>query len=215
MIDLFCLVADKNMEAAVTSILKRPGSLQVDPIQFEIAVHPRRDPGCYFESAEILKGRRHTAKNAIVLLDRAWDGAPEVSGEKMERTIEASLAEKGLSPWARVVVIDPELEVWVFSDSPHLAEILGWAESSQLRKELAKRELWLESEKKPRDPKAALEWMLWNRKKPRSSAIYRELATRVGFQRCQDRSFLRFREILVDFHRRGAAEKPDNLPQAR
>lgn len=198
MIDLFCLVADKNMEAAVTSILKRPGSLQIEPIKFEVTVHPRRDPGCYFESAEILRGWRHTAKNAIVLLDRAWDGAPEVSGEEMERKIEASLAEKGLSPWARVVVIDPELEVWVFSDSPHLAETLGWEDTSHLRTDLAKRGFWQEGEKKPKDPKATLEWMLWTQKKPRSSAIYRELATRVGFQRCQDRSFLRLREILAD-----------------
>ncbi len=56
MIDLVCLVADKNMEAAIESILRRPAALQIREIRFETIRHPNSDPGCFFQSAELLRG---------------------------------------------------------------------------------------------------------------------------------------------------------------
>lgn len=197
MIDLVCLVADKNIQASIEAILGRHEALGVRAIQFETIVHPHRGPGCFHRAAELLKGYRDRAGHAIVVLDRAWGGAPANTGVELEHQLESSLRSAGLVDWACAVVIDPELEVWVFSNSPHVENLLGWqGESGRLRQALSDQSLWPAGLPKPPDPKAAVEWALWRARKPRSSSIYRELAGRVSFDGCQDRSFLRLRDLL-------------------
>ncbi len=197
MIDLVCLVADKNMEAAISALLMRPESLAIRPITNEILVHPHRDPGCYNQAQDLLRGFRGSAEHALVVLDHAWDGTPDKSGARVEELLGSKLREAGMADWALPVVIEPELEVWIFSDSPHLAPALGWTgREPNLRQALASQDLWKEGALKPVDPKAALEWALREVRKPRSSSIYRNLATRISTRRCQDRSFLRLRKQL-------------------
>ncbi len=197
MIDLVCLVADKNIEAAIEGILQRPGALGIREVQFEVIVHPNRDPGCFHQASELLAGYRDSARHALVVLDRAWDGAPADTGIELERQVEVLLRQSSLGDWARALVLDPELETWVFSDSPHVASSLGWPEGIEaLREALAGQHLWQKQRVKPTDPKAAVEWALRRAKKPRSSSMYRELAGTVGFARCQDHAFMRLRELL-------------------
>ncbi len=91
------------------------------------------------------------------MLDRAWEGAPASSGSELESTLETSLERVGLLPWARAIVIDPELEAWVFSDSQNVALSLGWLQGMpDLREALVSRGLWNREQTKPADPKAAL-----------------------------------------------------------
>ena len=52
MIDLFCLVADKNMEAAVSGLLDRPESLGIRRIERQVVIHDRRDPGCFHDAPD-------------------------------------------------------------------------------------------------------------------------------------------------------------------
>ena len=205
MIDLACLVADKNMEAAVQAILARPEAMGIRAIDREYFVHPRRDPGCFHESAEILRGYRDRASHALVLLDHAWDGAPGETGEALEQLLGQALANEFDRDWVEPVVIDPELEVWVFSDSPHVAAALGWADTSanltgaNLRTALQEHGFWPEGTEKPSDPKAAVHFALRAARKPRSSSIYRELGDRVSLERCRDRAFLRFKRLLASW----------------
>ena len=207
MIDLVCLVADKNMEAAVSGLLARPEALGIRAITTEMIVHPRRDPGCFHESVQLLRGYRASATHALVILDFAWDGVPAPSGADVERLLEEKLRREGMATWSSSVVIDPELEVWVFSDSPHVASVLGWAgRAPDLRLALEERSLWEKGASKPTAPKEALEWALREMRRPRSSSIYRELAMRVSTRHCQDRSFLRLRYQLRGWFPRGAAE---------
>lgn len=197
MIDLVCLLADKSIEAAVDGALRRPQALGIRSIQFETVVHPRRDPGCFHEAGELLAGYTNLAHHALVVLDRAWDGAPAQSAPALEQSIEETIARTRADGWAQAVVIDPELEAWVFSDSPHVASTLGWAGAqSSLRSALEAEGMWMPGQTKPADPKAAVEWVLRRAKRPRSSSIYRELASKVSLARCSDRSFLRFRQLL-------------------
>ena len=203
--DLICLVADKNMEAAVSGLLTRPQALGIRPITEEILVHPRRDPGCFHQAAELLSGYRESADHALVILDHAWDGMPAASAADVEHLLAEKLQSAGMAGWAIPVVIEPELEAWVFSDSPQVATTLGWTgHRPGLRPALESRGLWEMEVSKPADPKAALEWALREVKKPRSSSIYRELAGRVSTMRCQDRSFLRLRNQLRDWFPPGA-----------
>lgn len=197
MIDLVCLVADKSIEAAIDGVLRRPQAIGIRAIRFESVVHPRRDPGCFHEPGEILAGYADRASHALVVLDHAWVGAPADSGAELERLLDESLRRLGPAEWAQAVVIDPELEVWAFSESPHVAAALGWTGSMEdLRAALGDEGLWNQHHRKPEDPKAAVDWVLRRAKRPRSSSIFRELSTKVSLERCEDRSFLRLTGLL-------------------
>ncbi len=199
--DLLCLVADKDIEAAIDGLLvHRPESLEIRSVEFETVVHPQRDPGCFHNATRLLSDYRRLAEHALVLFDSAWEGAPAATGGELEDALERSLRRSSLSPWARAVVVDPEVEAWVFADSIHVAESLGWEHGmEELRRALEGEGLWRPEQAKPVDPKAAVEWALRRAGLPRSSSIYRELARRVSFVHCQDRSFLRLRTLLRDW----------------
>jgi hypothetical protein len=198
MTDLVCLVADKNMEAALGGLLARPAALGIRGITHDVIVHPRRDPGCFHEATEFLLTYRPSHKHALVLLDHAWDGVPAQTGEELERLLGERLSRAGLTAdWAEVIAVDPELEVWVFSDSPRVDECLGWRGRHQrLRAWLEAEGLWAATDEKPASPKEAVERTLHATRKPRSSAIYRSLASSVSVDRCKDRAFRKLRAIL-------------------
>lgn len=56
--------------------------------------------------------------------------------------------------------------------------------------------MWSPDQGKPADPKAALERALRHIRKPKSSAAFRQLGERVGFQGCTDPAFTKFRDTL-------------------
>ena len=198
--DLLCLVADKNMEAAVSGLLSRPRALGIRPVAREMMVHPERDPGCFHSGVEFLRGLRSRSEHALVLLDLAWQGVPADSGPEVETQLEERLARGGMDGWAKAVVIEPELEAWVFSDSSHVQTALGWATGSTgLRDALETQGLWPAQAHKPPDPKMAMEWALRKARMPRSSSIYRQLAATVGTKKCTDRAFVRLRGLLRDW----------------
>lgn len=192
--DLLCLAADKNIEAALRGLLGRPAAIGLRAVSFEVQVHPRRDPGCFHEAHEFLRPFRESYRHALVVFDRDWEGVPAQAATALEDAVRARLGGDG---WADVVVIDPELEVWVWSDSPHVDDCLGWRERNpNLRSWLAQRDLWPAGSAKPRDPKLAVEQALAAVKLPRSSAVYGNLAGRVSVERCTDASFTRLRARL-------------------
>lgn len=196
-VDLLCLVADKNMEAAVSGLLSRPRALGIRPIAPELIIHPEHDPGCFHDGVEFLRGLRSRAEHALVLLDFAWQGVPAESASELEDQLEMNLARAGMKDWARAVVIEPELEAWVFGRSRHISTELGWpAGIEELRSALTSNGLWPTEDHKPPDPKAAMEWALRRVAIPRSSSIYRQLAVKVGTKKCTDRAFVRFRQVL-------------------
>ncbi|HZN40172.1 MAG TPA: hypothetical protein VFD82_15305 [Planctomycetota bacterium] len=196
MIDLVCLVADKNMEALVGAVLQRPESLGIRPIVPKLVVHPHRDPGCYKDSTRFVRMYRQEALHALVLLDRAWEGAPAKPTIELEADVDGDLRQLG-PEWAKSIVIDPEIEVWLFRRTPRLDEELGWKERTPgLAEELAKAGLWPADAEKPADPKRAIEWALHRVSRPRSSSIYRKLGATLGMKTCTDSAFNRFRTTL-------------------
>lgn len=140
------------------------------------------------------------AYDALVLLDREGSGKETLSREEMEADIEHRLAISGWGDRAVAVVFDPELEIWVWSDSPQVDEVLGWgARTPNLRTWLVEK-VWLQpGEIKPARPKEALEDVLRQVRRARSSAIYLELAQKVSFQKCTDPAFLKLKHYLQDW----------------
>ena len=143
----------------------------------------------------------------MVLFDVAWDGAPTQDASDLELRLRERLAVAFGADWAEAVAIGPELEAWVFSDSPHVPAILGWSgRSPDLRTALANEGLWPADLAKPPDPKRAMERALTITRKALSSSIFREIATRVSLTRCEDRAFLRMKGILTSWFPSNATE---------
>jgi len=196
MSDLVVLVADKNMEAATSTILTRHKSLGVRSLDFVVYVHPERDPGCRGVAHDFLRPFARTHEHALVMFDRAGCGAESSPSDKIECEVLALLASAGWGDRAGAIVIDPELEAWVWADSPHVEHFLGWSGRPRLRDQLEAEDLWPAADAKPPNPKNAVEWALRVAKKPRSSSIYEAIAGKVSLANCSDASFLRFRNTL-------------------
>jgi hypothetical protein len=194
--DLAVVVPDKDIEQAIRGVAARPAALGIRPIEVAVLVHPHRDPGVYRTAEQLLQPLRREASHALAVFDRAWEGAPSsdplVLAAHVESRLHGAWGSRG-----RAVVIDPEVEVWVWSPSPHVDAELGWeGRNPNLREWLRARGLWASGTLKPADPKAALRAALREVRKPPSSAIFARLAARVSLERCSDPSFLALRGIL-------------------
>jgi hypothetical protein len=195
--DLLVLLADRNMEATMRGILTRHKALGTRPIVADIRRHPRNDGGCCGEGVQFLAAFAGRYSHALLLFDREGCGREGCSAVELELELEAQLKNAGWSHRAGVIVLDPELEIWVWSDSPHVDDQLGWAgRKLDLRSWLRKQRLLRAGQPKPDRPKEALEAALRNVKLPRSSAIYKALAEKVSLGRCNDRAFVKLKTIL-------------------
>jgi hypothetical protein len=195
--DLLALVADRNMEAALAGILSRPKSLRTRAIAFDLRVHPRKDPGCCREGVAYLQVFADKYSHAILVFDHEGCGRESSTATELETELEAQLQAAGWQDRACAIVLEPELEIWVWSDSPHVAGQLGWAErKTDVRSWLQQQGLWKAGNPKPDRPKEAVEAVLRKVKRPRSSALYKSLAEKVSLSRCQDRTFFKLKTTL-------------------
>jgi hypothetical protein len=139
-------------------------------------------------------------ERALVLLDQKGCGRDDVERSVLESEIEGRLGESGWVDGAAAVMISPELECWVWSDSPHVDRALGWqGKDVSLRDWLRERGLLETGATKPSEPKRAVELLLRTVRKPRSSAIYLELAQSVSTERCTDPAFAKLRRCLREW----------------
>lgn len=204
--DLVVLAADKNLEFAVGGLLTRSAALGVRKISADIYVHPESDPGCLLRAPEFLRPLYRQYGHAMVLLDREGCGQEDQPREVLETGLEDRLARLGWSGRAAAVVLDPELEIWVWSDSPEVDRVLGWlGRQPSLREWLRDRRYQMPGSPKPRQPKEALHEALRIVRKHRSSAIYRELAQSVSVERCVDAAFIKLRQTLQRWFGTGGA----------
>lgn len=196
--DLVLLAADDDILATCRGLLNhRHKAMGIRPVTTDFFVHPDHDPGCLRKSEDFLRPLIRHFLHAVVIFDHKGCGKEERSVTELEEELTVRLSMSGWENRAAVVVIDPELESWVFSDSPEVDGVLGWTgRMPSLRK-------WLEAEgyinqgqRKPPCPKEAVEAALRQAKRPRSASIYGRLAEKVGLSRCDDRAFLRFKSHL-------------------
>ena len=195
--DLVFLVADKNMEYGVRGLLGRPRALGVRQIDADVLVHVRRDPGCFHEAHDFLRGFVTEYRHALVMFDRQGSGRENVPPDLVRGEVRVRLAASGWDDRAEVILLDPELEVWVFSPSPNVERCLGWDQGrGSLRNWLRGQNLWPEGQLKPDDPREAVERALRFVSRPRSSSVYECLARRVSLLRCMDPAFTTLTETL-------------------
>ncbi|MEP0762584.1 MAG: hypothetical protein HRF48_07580 [Chloroflexota bacterium] len=199
--DLIALVADRDMEYTLRGLLSRDRALGTRPITYEVFSHPLRDPGCWTDAPSFLRPYTRQYRYALVMFDHEGSGQESRRAVDLQEELESRLEANGWAGGrARVIVLEPELEIWVWSDSPQVDSCLGWdRRQPDLRTWLRQRNLLGPDAFKPADPKKALEAALREVKRPRSSAIYRQLAEQVSFSRCVDPSFNHLRAILTEW----------------
>ncbi len=195
--DLIVVVADLDAKQTVEGILWRPKSLRIRPIQFRVDRYVKRDSGCYGTSHDYLRRLIRRFDHAIVMFDRHGSGRDTESREKIEATVEHQLEINGWEGRSAAIVCDPELEIWVWSDSSEVDEVLGWrGRKPGLREWLVAERHCDREEAKPGDPKEAMRQSLRAVGKTPSASQFRDLAGRVGFGRCTDPAFLKFKQTL-------------------
>ena len=198
-LDLIILVADADAEWTLRTLLeKRTASLGIRPIRFEVRRHPRRDSGVFREAPDFLRLYLRRAQHALVLLDREGSGSEHrLSAQEMEDDLERRLQRNGWSdPAGRsrvaAIVLDPELEVWVWSRSPHVPRVLGVTQ--EVLEEVLE-DFPTSQGGKPQRPKEAMLAVLRRSGRPPSARIFQELAERVSL-RARERAFDKLRTTL-------------------
>lgn len=195
--DLIVLVADSQMEQTMRGLLSRTEALSIRQISFDIRVHPHRDGGCRNEGVTFLRMLRKQYHHALLLFDHEGCGREKLLPAKLESQLEQQLANNGWSENCAVIVLNPELEIWVWSSSRKVDEILGWSgQLVPLRNWLLENGYLSGLGKKPERPKEALHAAMKEVRKFPSAAIFNQLARSVRISDCQDRAFLKLRQRL-------------------
>lgn len=215
---LVVLVADRNMYCSVSGILKRPHSLGIKDIHqyCTIKVHPHHDPGCLRQSDSFLSVFRADFSHALVIFDRVGCGKETKNRETLESEVEDRLSRAGWENCSAAVVIDPELENWVWAPSRHLPEAVGWeGDYSSMKEWVAEEGFAFGPHGKPTKPKEAFERILYRCKVPRSSDLYQTLASKVSLEHCTDASFIKFRNTIQEWFGNADSRFPATKRPAR
>ncbi len=125
--DCVFLFADAEMQAAFQEFFSRQsfeltletGPFSVDPAQDFLRDAAGKDSGVYLRAHEFLRPYQTSHRHAVVVLDEKWEGS--TGAGKIREDIRQRLRSSG---WAderfAVVVIEPELENWIWQDNPHI-----------------------------------------------------------------------------------------------
>lgn len=200
--DLVVLVADLDMQEVIKVLLSsRNDALNIRKVSYEIERHIMRDSGVYTNPEDVLTALLNDEfLHCLVFLDYEGCGADtkisRVPPEKVAEEIKSKLVCKGWNKdRTEVIVFIPELEIWVWTNSPHTAKALGCEDYFKLKEELT--EFFTKNTHKPERPKEAVE-KIKERKRIRKQlpAIYKEIAEKVTLGSCQDESCIKFKNTL-------------------
>jgi len=131
----------------------------------------------------------------LLIFDFEGCGEENESGVALEIQLDAKLQ----NDWgnnAKTIVIEPELDVWVWGADNAIEEALDWPPGKKIRVWLREQGFTFEANEKPTRPKEALEAVLKIPNLPRSSALYQQIAKKISLQRCKDEAFLRLRRQM-------------------
>lgn len=196
--DLVILVPDKDIQAALTGILNRHQSLNITPVQFSFSIDTGgRDPGCRRYAYEALRPFANRYRFALVVFDREGSSDEQTPREQIEVDVESQLSINGWGERCACICIAPEVENWLWSQSPQLCAPLGWLNSLDSLYDFVREMGYLpERSLKPTRPKEARQKVLRRTRTARSSAIFQSVAQNVSLRHCADPAFLKLKTVL-------------------
>lgn len=198
--DLVAVVADNDMQQALRGMLERPQALGIRQVEVDIFSHPQHDPACAQRGVEFISNFSEQYHYGLLMFDHEGSGREQTQPQALAKAINEDFSRSVWGGRAKAIVLVPELEVWVWSDSPHVSSVVGWeGRDSQFRSWLIEQGYLQEGEVKPARPKEAFVAALRQSRMPRSSSLYLELARKVSLARCSDVAFLEFKRILQDW----------------
>jgi hypothetical protein len=197
--DLIILAADSTARTMLDQLIDRfPIVLGLRPFSCEILVHPKRDPGCYNFGVDDLTEYEKHFEHCILMFDHEGCGAEHNSAAEIETELERQLITRGWNNRNAVIVIDPELENWIWTNSLHTAKAMGWEDLATLTAWLTAQK-WLQpNAKKPNHPKEAMEAAVKYRlRKPITKEMFESIAAKASFKSCTSPSFIKFKNTVV------------------
>lgn len=197
--DLIVLAADKSMEHALKGVLGRPVALGIRRISFDILVHPERDPGCAHRGVRFLNssGFSKRYRYGLLVFDYEGCGKEQISPTELQKALNMDFSQTDWRNQAKAIVIVPELEAWLWRDSKHLEEVVGWKTRQRGLYRWLRENGWIkQNDLKPGRPKEAFEAALRKTMKRRSSSLYLQIAQRVSLAKCEDKSFQDLTNVL-------------------
>jgi hypothetical protein len=203
--ELFVLTADGAQKQAIAAILQRPEALGIRRIQFDaerdIKTHPQHDLGIMLNGPELASLQIRGYQRLLLVADLEGSGQEAAGATLLETRLEQTCIKMGWpSQVAAAVIIEPEIEQWVWSSSPHVEAVLGWTRSEPVREWLGKRGFEVDPENsKPLRPKEAMHAVLRECRVQISSALFARLGGVVSFKRCRDRSFCKLVKVLQEW----------------
>ncbi len=207
--DLVILTADKNIQFAVEGLLSQPERFGVRPLR-----NPKylddfpRDGGCRVRAPDYLRPYIRSHTHALVMFD--WEGCGEDTvlrrrkaklPEMVETETRILLEKNGWKDRAEVIILVPEIDIWMWNGSPKLDRIIGWKEDiPDLRTWVQEQNYPLRADlNKPERPKEVLQAALRLVREPWSSALFRQMGTQIErkyLMHCQEPAFVKFRTTL-------------------
>ncbi len=211
--DLVILAADKDLEFALKGLLDRPEAIGIRAISADIFVEPEHDPACALRGVEFLTHFEAQYQNALLMFDHEGSGKESMTREALQEELNADFVHTAWGERAKAIVLEPELEAWVWSNSPHVDNVTGWRDREPRLRNWMEDNGWLQADAvKPERPKEAFEAALRQARRPRSSSLYKRLADNVSVRRCTDVSFTEFCETLRKWFPK-KTNGPDKAPE--
>lgn len=193
--DLIVLAADADIEKVAEGLLDRSENLGIAQIDFDVFRHNNRDAGCRTQAANFLRQYIRDYHRSLVLFDRKCCSSSR-SRVDIQKEVESDLRRNGWKNRSKAIVIDPELEAWVWGYQEALPALKWNGSYRSLKGWLSKRRLWPASAAKPPDPKKALKAVMKHTKRRRSPRIFEQIAREANFKHCQDAAFDELRSTL-------------------
>jgi len=196
--DLILLVADKNTQFALKGALERPDALGIRPINFAFRVHPGRDGGVRKTGPEILALENRLFQHGLLVMDYEGCGEEQTNATALEARLDKRL-QAGWKDNAKAIVIEPEVDVWVWGSDNAVQEVIDWPAGQGIREWLRNQGFSFDCNNKPIRPKEAMEEAMRKTRSPRSSALYQQIAEKISLRHCKDNAFARLRTQLISW----------------
>jgi len=195
--DLVILAADKDLEFALRGMLSRPKALGTRTVEEDIFVHPEHDPACALRGVDFLDNLSGQYRYGLLIFDHKGSGKETTAPQELQKSLDAEFASSAWGNRARAIVLVPELEACIWSNSPNIDDVVGWKNRNPKLRPWLIEQGWLQQgEVKPTQPKEAFEAALRKVRKPRSASLYQQIAERVSLRQCTDTAFLELKGIL-------------------
>jgi hypothetical protein len=198
--ELIILVADGTMAAVLRAFFERQfhHALACAPFAFDPTNDIFHDPlntdgGVHRRCHDILRPYLKTHRRALVMLDQKFGS--ERPAEEVRGDIEHRLNVNGWAGRAAAAVIDPELEVLLWQDNPHVERALRHTGPS-LRQILAQDGRWPQGVPKPPAPKEVIQALIRANRAGPPMVVYSQIARAVSTAGCVDPAFHRVRDAL-------------------